>query len=250
MSKKSAKSKGYRSYKKEKPFLTRKEIYFLIAIVALVVVGVIISLIYDDGALKVKNGVLQGVEDRWIVANGGTVSTPRYFKLGEVGELDGYTHLNMLSASDTLITDNYYYPAQAENPIDYISISTGSIKNSTPADLGKTVVEAVRATDGYTVTSDLTEARVGDIAYTYYAFTNETYVAPEGTDTTENTEAADGEQAPNTFGQSMNAYVAAAHDNCLMIHVVNEVETPEDYLSDDELRATLETVISAITLEN
>lgn len=248
MSRKSAKSKGYRSYKKEKPFLTRKEIYFLIAIVALVVIGIIISLIYDDGALKVKNGALQGVEDRWIVANGGTVSTPRYFKLGEVGELDGYTHVNLLSASDTLITDNYYYPTQDENPIDYISISTGSIKNSTTTDLGTTIVEAVRATDGYTVTSDLTEGHIGDIAYTYYAFTNESYVAPEGTDTTEDAKANE-DPAPNTFGQSMNAYVATAHDNCLMIHVVNEVESPEDYLSDDELHATLETVISAITLE-
>ena len=267
MSKKSAKSKGYRHYKKEKPFLTKKEIYALIAIAAVVLIGFILFISYDDGALKIKDGAIEGLESNWIVTNGGTSSSPRYFKLGEAGEMEGFTHMPTISYLDYNTYDNYYYPTDESNPIEFISISTTSIKNSSPADLGSSVIEAIGAMEGYEVTSSLTEGKVGDTPYLYYSFTSETYVEPTEEETAE-TESADEEAAdeaasveaeasadeaaentPNTFGQSMNAYVEAAHDSCLLIHVINETESPDEFLSDDELKAVLEQAIAAITLE-
>ena len=251
MAKKTAKSKGYRYYKKEKPFLTRKEIYALIAIAVLVLAAVIGFALYDDGALKVTDGAIEGAETNWIITNGGTTSSPRYFKLAEAGELEGYTMQPYLSYSDYLLHDVYYYATDESNPVDYISIGTTSVKNSTPADLGATVVDALKTMEDYTVTTELTEAAAGDVPYLYYAFTSETYVAPEDEETAEDETAVDAEteQEPNTFGQSLNAYVETAHDSCLLIHIINETESADEFLPDAELRAVMDQVVSALVLE-
>ena len=254
MSKKTAKSKGYRYYKKEKPFLTRKEIYALIAICAVVVIGFIAFLCYDDGALKVKDGAIEGIETNWIVTNKGTSSSPRYFKLAEAGEVEGYTIQPYLSYTDYNLHDVYYYPADEANPIEYVSISTTGIKDSSIAELGKTVTDALKTMEGYTITSELTEAKAGDIPYTYYAFTSEIYVAPEEESAevgaeTETDAAAETAQESNTFGQSLNAYVETAHDSCLLVHVINETASADEFLSDSELQAVLDQIIAALALE-
>lgn len=264
MSKKSAKSKGYRSFKKEKPFLTKKEIYALIVIAAVVIIGFIVFLCYDDGALKIKDGALEGVESNWIVTNTGTTTSPRYFKLAEAGEVEGYSMQPYLSYADYNLRDVYYYPTDENNPVDYISISTTGIKNSSVAELGKTVTDALKTMPEYTVTAELTEATAGDIPYSYYSFTTEAYVAPAEEDvvTTEAVDSATADAAaaedaaseavenePNTFGQSLNAYVETAHDSCLLIHVINETESTEEFLPDADLQAVLEQIINAITLE-
>ena len=248
MAKKSAKSKGYRSYKKEKPFLTKKEIYALIAIVAVILVGFIVFVTYDDGALKVKDGQFVDKQDNWVVINGNTVSAPRYYKVAEAGEIEGYTLQPRVSYTDINMTDVYYYPETEENPVDYISLSGSSIKNNTIESLGGTVVESLGNMEGYAITSPLTEAKVGDTEYSYYGFTYEYYTEPEVTEEpVEEAAPAEeaGEPAPNTFGQALNAYVATAHDGCVMIHVVNTTDAPENYMTDEEMKAVIEQVITA-----
>ena len=85
----SARSKGYRKTVQKKPFLTKKEIIALVAIVAAIALAVILfNLLYDDGSLDVVDGVVQteNLENSLIatdVAGGET----KYFKVGEVGEI-------------------------------------------------------------------------------------------------------------------------------------------------------------------
>ena len=279
MSKKSAKSKGYRNFKKEKPFLTKKEIYALIAICAVIIIGFVAFLCYDDGALKLEDGMPVGVENNWVVGNGGTASAPRYFKIGEAGEIEGFTTQPYRSYSDIRVQDVYYNPSTEENPIEYISISTASTKNTPASELGKPITEAFESLESYTLTTPLTTAKVGDIDYTYYAFTTEVYIEPEAeaTEATEDAAATEenaeetaaveeapaeeavvteeaaaeetGAKEPNTFGQSLSAYVDASHDCCLLIHVVNETESADEFMTDEEMRAVLEKAIAAFTFE-
>ena len=91
MAKKSAKSKGYRKTITKKPYLGKKDIIWLCVIVALLAVGAFFLFRYDDGALKVQDGAVLADGDNWLIADGSNVrGRSRYYKLGEIGELEGY----------------------------------------------------------------------------------------------------------------------------------------------------------------
>ena len=56
----SAKSQGYRKTVQKKPYLTKKEIIITVSIIAaLILAFVLFNIFYDDGSLKVKDGVVQ-----------------------------------------------------------------------------------------------------------------------------------------------------------------------------------------------
>lgn len=95
MSKTSARSKGYRKVKKQKKGYTPQEIRTMIigfAVIIVVVIGVLVvpDFIESFHLLKVKDGVVQGVEDNWLVCNTGTSSHKKYRKLGETEPVEGY----------------------------------------------------------------------------------------------------------------------------------------------------------------
>ncbi|MGN0802847.1 MAG: hypothetical protein ACI4MF_09660, partial [Candidatus Faecivicinus sp.] len=95
MSKTSARSKGYRKVKKQKKGYTPQEIRTMIigfAVIVVVIIGVLVvpDFIESFHLLKVKDGVVQGVEDNWLVCNTGTSSHKKYRKLGETEPVEGY----------------------------------------------------------------------------------------------------------------------------------------------------------------
>ena len=90
MAKKSAKSKGYRRQTAKKPYLSKRDIAILCGIVAVLAVAAFFLFRYDDGALKVKDGAVVTEGDNWLIVDGSNVrGRARYFKLGEIGEIDG-----------------------------------------------------------------------------------------------------------------------------------------------------------------
>ena len=90
MAKKSAVSKGYRKQAAKKPYLSKRDIAIVCVIVALVAVGAFFLFRYDDGALKVKDGAVVTEGDNWLIANGSNArGGARYYRLGEIGEIDG-----------------------------------------------------------------------------------------------------------------------------------------------------------------
>lgn len=150
MSKKSSRSKGYRSYKTEQKGFTKSELRTLI-IGFVVLVLAIAAIIYLPDALearhliKVENGEFVGASDNWLVANTGTSSHAKYRKIAEVDPADGYaldtetqlspTHLNKaFNAEDenaavksyTVSGSNREYKALAE---DTLSKYTAYIAN-------------------------------------------------------------------------------------------------------------------------
>lgn len=95
MSKTSARSKGYRKTKQPKKGYTPQEIRTMIigfAVIIVVVIGVLVvpDFIESFHLLKVKDGVVQGVEDNWLICNTGTSSHKKYRKLAETEPVEGY----------------------------------------------------------------------------------------------------------------------------------------------------------------
>ena len=94
MSKKSARSKGYRTYKTEQKGFSKGELKTLIIAAVVLVLAIAAIIILPDAIearhlIKVKDGALQGVEDNWLVLNVGTSSNPKYRKIAEVDPVEG-----------------------------------------------------------------------------------------------------------------------------------------------------------------
>ena len=124
----SARSKGYRKTVQKKPFLTRKEIIALVAIVAAIALAILLfNLLYDDGSLDVVDGVVQTENfDNSVIAQDHIGDETKYFKVAEVGELEGYTREREENSANANLATFVYTPEDETSPIDYIRISSGS----------------------------------------------------------------------------------------------------------------------------
>lgn len=240
MSKKSAASKGYRKQPQKKSYLTKNDIKVLCVCAVIAVIAIVAFALYDDGALKVKNGAFVDAQDNWVIVNTKTYSNPRYFKLAEAGDIEGYEV--EAYGSTGLVQDVYYRPTDDANFVDYISVSS---VHSEVADISETVAASLAQMEGC-VASELRDSEAGGTPFKYYGYTYEYYRAPEGEEDLVLQE--DEVPAPNTFSQSLNAYVDADKDSCITIHVVNEVESPEDYVSEEEMKVILDQAVAALTL--
>ena len=124
----SARSKGYRKTVQKKPFLTKKEIIALVAIVAAIALAILLfNLLYDDGSLDVVDGVVQTENfDNSVIAQDHIGDETKYFKVAEVGELEGYTREREENSANANLATFVYTPEDETSPIDYIRISSGS----------------------------------------------------------------------------------------------------------------------------
>ena len=124
----SARSKGYRKTVQKKPFLTKKEIIALVAIVAVIALAILLfNLLYDDGSLDVVDGVVQTENfDNSVIVQDHIGDETKYFKVAEVGELEGYTREREENSANANLATFVYTPEDETSPIDYIRISSGS----------------------------------------------------------------------------------------------------------------------------
>ena len=123
----SARSKGYRKTVKQEPFLSKKEIFALVAVVVLIALAIILfNLLYDDGSLDVVDGVVQAENiDNSIITMGTVNDQAKYFKVAEVGNIDGYTRERIEGSSDANLSAFEFIPEDEAAPIDTIYM-TGS----------------------------------------------------------------------------------------------------------------------------
>ena len=134
----SARSKGYRKTVQKKPFLTKKEIIALVVIVAVIALAVILfNLLYDDGSLDVVDGVVQTENlENSLIATDVVGDETKYFKVGEAGEIAGYTRERVENSADANLATFDYYPEDETSPISYLHVGAGG---GTPDALMQTV---------------------------------------------------------------------------------------------------------------
>ena len=128
MAKNSAKSKGYRRQNTKKPYLSKRDIGILCVVLVALVVGAFFLFSYDDGALKVQDGAVVTGGDNWIVADGSNVrGRSRYFKVGEMGEIDGFSREKTALSSDANVPQYVFTPDDGDTSSKIsVSASHGS----------------------------------------------------------------------------------------------------------------------------
>ncbi len=204
MAKKSAKSKGYRKQVAKKPYLSKRDITVLCVLIVALVIGAFFLFRYDDGALKVKGGSVVTEGDNWLIVNGSvTRGRPRYFKLGEMGQIDGYTREDKSISTDANIPE-YAFTPESPNGVSGITVTTS---HSDPATLAKYAVSMLSEMDGTDV-ADIQTVELGGREVTYFTYTTEYHAADEAD---ANAEAAPAEAEPaETETESAEAEAAPA----------------------------------------
>ena len=272
MAKKSAKSKGFRKQSAKKPYLSKKEIAILCVIAALLAVGAFFLFRYDDGALKVKDGVVAVDGENWLIANGSNVrGRARYFKLGEIGEIEGYSRETSAQAADANVPEYVFKPAQADGGDTTVTVTCGHGSAEAMAKYARSMLDGVEitaageiqsaemagqavryysyATD-YTALSEASDAEAGDAAQAGYG--NEDQAAEAGTGDAAQASGGNEDQtaeADSRYSRSVAGYVDAAHECCVVVNVVSRGDSDGDCLPDEALTALLEKAVAAVKLD-
>lgn len=261
MAKKSAKSKGFRRQNAKKPYLSKKEIGILCVIAALLAVGAFFLFRYDDGALKVKDGVVAVDGDNWLIANGSNVrGRARYFKLGEIGEIEGYSRETSAQAADANVPEYVFKPAQTDGGNTTVTVTCGHGSAEAMAKYARSMLDGVEVTTA----GEIQSAEMAGQAIRYYSYAtdytalNETADAGAGDAAEAGTNDAapagggnEGEtaEADSRYTRSVAGYVDAAHECCVVVNVVSRGDSDDDCLPDEALTALLEKAVAAVKLD-
>ena len=278
MAKKSAKSKGYRKQVGKKPYLSKRDIVMLCVLVAVLSVAAYLLFSYDDGALKVKDGKITDAGENWLIVNGSpTAGRYRYYKVGEIGELEGFDRENS-PLSDGNVPRYVFKPQDESSAVTSISATTS---HSGAERLAKYVVSSMSGLSNSTF-SGISTAETDGAKYTWFTILTvpeetaeaqdaeaggteeakaEATEAPEAetAGAEEPAEAAEGEaaeaeaadakaEAPK-YTISMNAYLDCSHDSCIVVDVNASAEEKEALPDEDALKALAEQALAAVTLE-
>lgn len=125
------KRKAEAQRRQTKAFFEKYSRHLIIAAIALVVIiaaaAIVSNSVYYKGSLSVKDGKVEGYQENWLVKNMGSLSKPKYYKMGEVDMPQGYKSLGALVSDKT--EQNFFFAA--EDPAAPISQYTVLVmKNS------------------------------------------------------------------------------------------------------------------------
>ena len=216
----SARSKGYRKTVQKKPFLTKKEIIALVVIVAVIALAVILfNLLYDDGSLDVVDGVVQTENlENSLIATDVVGDETKYFKVGEAGEVAGYTRERVENTADANLATFDYYPEDETSPISYLHVGAGG---GTPDALMQTV------TLSYTMSGVPIDAQgeteIDGRAIQYMITSGEYAIEEEAAETEETAQTAEADVAET--GEEPASDAATAEPETTIEPETTDVET-------------------------
>lgn len=260
MAKKSAKSKGYRKSAPKKQYISKKELTITIAVIAAVALAfALFILLYDDGALQLADGKVQVEGENSLIVNTGTGYEPRYFKIGQLTEIEGYTLASAPMGADENVPE-YTYTPDADSPIDSITVNSYSLDAETYAssaaysyssdpDMESSGVQTLED-DGHTV-------RYLTFRHTPVEETNPDNIVNEAID--ELLEDASDEEAATleemaeetepVLVQALHCYVDAGEDRLVYMLIRNDVESVDEYVDDSILVDAMNQVLAALSYE-
>lgn len=266
MAKKSAKSKGYRKTAAKKPYLNKRDIIILCALLAVVAVGAILLFSYDDGGLKTRGGKIVDAGENWLIVNGAVGNGTRYYKLAEVGELADYTLESEPMPTDENLRLFRYTPEDPSGAVRSITVAGNAASAERQVQYYASLLSEFSPTDPATDTA-------GDLTYTYFTYSNAALLDSDESAATDDegeaepagdaaadgegegeTEAADeaGEaEAPEAerYELGFNLYVDAPEHGAVSVSIVCDADSAEALPTEEALKATAAQVLSAIQFE-
>ena len=247
MAKKSAKSKGYRRQTAKKPYLSRRDIAIVCVIVAALAVAAFFLFRYDDGALKVKDGAVVTDGDNWLIANGSNVrGGARYYRLGEIGEIDGYSRQKGALSSDANLPEYTFTPAGEDKGDVSLTVSCG---HGSAEAMAKYTHSLMENTPSITA-GEVQSGQLGGVDARWYSYdTDLTDAEATPEDANDTADAAQADAGENRYSRAIAGYIDASHDCCVIFRAVSRGETQAECLDLEALQGMVEKAVGAVTLD-
>ena len=247
MAKKSAKSKGYRKQTAKKPYLSKRDIAILCGIVAVLAVAAFFLFRYDDGALKVNDGAVVTEGDNWLIANGSNVrGGARYYKLGEIGEIAGYSRQKGALTSDGNIPEYTFTPADEDAGDVRLTVTCGHGSAEAMAKYTRSLMENTESVTAGEVQS----GQLGGRDARWYSYdTDLTAAGTTPEDAHEDVAEAAGDAEANRYSRAVAGYIDAKSECCVIFRAVSRGDTQADCLDPDALQAMVEKAVGAVTVD-
>ena len=244
--KSSAKSKGYRTYHAKKPFLSKKEWIILIVAAVVLIAGFVVAVTVNfDGALQIKDGVVQPRTENALIVNGGTAAHPRYYQVGQLLSLpDGWS---MEPGNDINVnTPSYTLLPPETSGVETVSVTVSGQEYQALAKAMAAYLTSASTDAAEISASELTESSIhGRPACT---FTYE-YAYQIEQDDDEGVDQGEDNAQISRYARKLNAYVQIPKNRTLLIYVVAEADDAEALPSEEEMRACLDTVAGIVAVE-
>ena len=203
MSKKSIRSKGYRKSAK-KPYLSKRDILIVVGVIAVIVIGIVLfNLLYDDGSLDVVDGVAQIQGENSLLINAGSANNPRYYKLGQLADIEGYALESAPAGVDENVREFTYVP-EGDSPYDEITVNA----NANAADILCAATLAAYSSAENTVCSEQMSMDLDGREVLYF-----TYQREYADETADGSETAAEDDASATDGTAADDASASATDD-------------------------------------
>lgn len=262
MAKNSAKSKGYRKNQTaKKPYLSKKEITVTAVVAGIIILAFALFIgLYDDGALKLSDGSVATDGSNSLVVNAGTGYNPRYYKIGQLTDIEGYTLSSAPMGADENVLE-YVYTPNGESPIDSITINTYAldaatyaasaehsytINSETPCDGLQTTEDDGHAVSYLTFRVIPTEDTIPD---NILATAVEELIKEAQSEADEEALTELAEESEPALVQALHGYVDAGENRLIYVLVRNDVETVEEYVDDAALTDAFNQVLAALSYE-
>ena len=278
--KKSVPNRQQAHVKHENKFITMPKEKFIkiCVIVGVVILAVVLFFVLRrayDGHLPVEDGVVVTQGDNWLVVNTESPNA-RYFRLGELGEVDGYTLESSAYSSDANLLSYTYTPTDEASSLDNISVASlaasytqyaqsfhnnlllyyGDLTVSDLEDLEANGVAAQGFSYEYipAVEETATEETAAEETATEETATEETAAeeTAAGETAAAGEETAAGETAAGETALCQRVYalcLKAGHDSCIIVEASSQADTEEGLASAEALKEEALKVAGAMTID-
>ena len=209
-----------------------------IAVAAAILLSVIFYYgFYDDGSLKVKNGVAVDAQENWLIAELDGGKNSDYYHVANVNTPEGYEPSDenvagvSMSGDEPINNDFVFKPLEGVSPVDNIYVKAVS-KDA------KVMVNDVYDTFvGFASEGTITE--VSEFETKWGAAQTFTYAY-----------GYEDEDNPGTFNycQSKVTYVPSQFKNVCVLISVNYYPETEEYLTEEEITAVMQAALDKIEM--
>ena len=283
--KKSVPNRQQAHVKHENKFITMPKEKFIkiCVIVGVVILAVVLFFVLRrayDGHLPVEDGVVVTQGDNWLVVNTESPNA-RYFRLGELGEVDGYTLESSAYSSDANLLSYTYTPTDEASSLDNISVASlaasytqyaqsfhnnlllyyGDLTVSDLEDLEANGVAAqgfsyeyIPAVEETATEETAAEETAAEETATEETATEETAAeeTAAGETAAAGEETAAGETAAGETALCQRVYalcLKAGHDSCIIVEASSQADTEEGLASAEALKEEALKVAGAMTID-
>jgi hypothetical protein len=243
----------------------------VVAAIVVLIIGYFLLRDFFDGSLRTHGGKVQA-EDNWIVVNTGTTDKPKYFKLGTVSEVDGYTLKNEHYSGDDNVPTFVYTPdeasaienvtllaakGQAEEMAGKVSANYSSyLQGAVPSEVSQVTVGG---RTGWAFSCDYqdTEAQpeatatpAPEATAAEATVAAEATAAPEATPAAEATVAPEATPAPVTkAARVVSIYFDASHSMSVLASITAKADDAAQLPATDAMYKMLDPFVKGMTID-